>query len=75
MLWEEKLTYEEKFTLCEFSAVNINNCGHSYVRKHIETKGSDKYVILDISLKFGSLDNTRITYSEKKIIWEDQERG
>ena len=34
--------------------------------KHIEIKGSDKYVTLDISLKFDSMDNMRITSSESK---------
>ena len=46
--WEEKFTGEEKFTLGEFSDVNIKNCGRCNVRKHIEIKGSDKYVTLDI---------------------------
>ena len=36
--WEEKFTGEEKFTLGEFSAVNMRNCGRHNVRKHIEIK-------------------------------------
>ena len=57
--WEEKFTSEEKL----LSAVNMRNCGHQNVKKHREVKGSDKYVTLDISLKFDSLDKMRITYS------------
>ena len=44
----------------------MKNIGHHNVRKHIEIKGSDKYVTLDISLKFGSLENMRITSSDPK---------
>ena len=35
-------------------------------KKHREIKNSDKYVTLDISLKFDSLDNMKITSSESK---------
>ena len=38
--WEEKFTGEEKFTLGEFSDVNMQNCGRRNVRKHREIKGS-----------------------------------
>ena len=65
--WEEKFTGEEKFTLGEFSAVNMKNCGCPNVRKHIDINVSDKYVTLDISLKFDSLDNMRIISSESKV--------
>ena len=61
-----KFTGEENSTLGEFSAVNMKHCGSCNVRKHIEIKGSDKYVTLDISLKFGSLDKMIITSSESK---------
>ena len=47
--------------------MNMKHCGRRNVRKHIEIKGSDKYVTLDISLKFYSLDKMRITYSESKV--------
>ena len=57
MFWEEKFTGEEKFTLGEFTSANMKRCGRRNVRKHREIKGSDKYITLDISLKFGSLDN------------------
>ena len=48
--WEKKFTGEEKFTLGEFSDVNMKNCGRQHFRKHRDIKGSDKYVTLDISL-------------------------
>ena len=44
----------------------MKNCGFRNVRKHREIKGSDKYINLDISLKFYSLDKMKITYSESK---------
>ena len=59
-----KIFWEEKFTLGEFSAVNMRNCGRLNVRKRRYIKGSDKYVTLDISLKFGSMDKMRITSLE-----------
>ena len=40
--WEEKFTDEETFTLSEFTAMNIRNCGRRNVRKHRYIKGSDK---------------------------------
>ena len=61
-----KKFWEEKFTLGEFSAVNMKNCGRRNVRKHTEIKGSDKYVTLYISLKFGSMDKVIITSSDPK---------
>ena len=64
--WGGKFTGEEKFTLAEFSAVNMKSFGRQNVRKHREIKESDKYTTLDISLKFGSLDKTRITSSDPK---------
>ena len=48
MFWEENLKDEEKFTLGEFSAVNMKKFGHRNVSKHIYIKGSDKYVTSDI---------------------------
>ena len=65
-LWEENFTGEEIFSLGEFSAANMKNCGCHNDRKHREIKGSAKYVTLEISLKFGSLDKIRITSSEPK---------
>ena len=46
--------------------MNTEKCGRRNVRKHREIKGSDKYVTLDISLKFDSLDKMKITSSESK---------
>ena len=60
--WEENYTGEEKL----FSAVNMKNCVRSNDRKHRYIKGSDKYVTLDISLKFDSLEKMKITSSESK---------
>ena len=61
-LWEEKFTGEEKL----FSAVNIDYFGRCNFRKHIDIKGSDKYVTLHISLKLDSIEKMKITYSESK---------
>ena len=46
--------------------MNMKIYGRLYVRKHIEIKGSDKYVTLDVSLKFDILDYMKITSSESK---------
>ena len=54
------------FTLGDFTAVNMKNCGRCYVRKHREIKDSDNDITLDISLKFDSLENMIITYSYPK---------
>ena len=63
-----KTFLEENFTVGEklFSAVNMKNCGRRNVSKHKEIKGSDKYITLDISLKFDSLNKMKITSSESK---------
>ena len=71
MFWEGKFTGEEKL----FSDVNMKKCGRRNVRKQREIKGSDKYVILDISLKFDSLDKIKITSSESKKNCKYQEKG
>ena len=62
----QKTFWEEKFTLGEFTTLNMKICGRLNVRKHRDIKGSDKYVTLDISLKFESVDKMRITSSESK---------
>ena len=56
--WEEKLTGEKKFTLGEFTDVNMKICGFRHVSKHREIKGSDKYITLNILLKLHSLDKS-----------------
>ena len=50
--WEEKFTGKESL----FLAVHMKNCGRRNVRKHKEIRGSDKYVTLDISETFDSLN-------------------
>ena len=56
----------EKFTLGEFTSVNMKFCDCQNIGKHRDIRDSDKYIILYISLKFGSLYMTIITYSEPK---------
>ena len=46
--------------------MSMKNCGCHNVRKHIGINDSAKYINLDILLKFGSLENMRITSSDKK---------
>ena len=46
--------------------MNTKNCGRLNVSKHREIKDSDKYMTLDISLKFVSLDKIKIAYLEPK---------
>ena len=63
MLWEEKFTGEKKL----LSAVNMKFFGCLNVRKHKEIRGSNKYIILDISSKFDSLEKMKTTSSESKV--------
>ena len=53
----------------------MKNCCHHNVRKHKEIKGSDKYVTLEISLKFDSLDKMKTTSSESKEKLEISGKG
>ena len=69
--WEEKFTGNKSL----FLAVNMKNCGRCNFRKHKEIKGSDKYVTLDISSKFDSMDKMKITYSESKGKFERSGKG
>ena len=55
--------------------MNIKNCGRRNVRKHKDVKGSDKYVTLDISLKFDNLDKMKITYLDSKGKLERSGKG
>ena len=50
-----KTFWEESFT-----QVNMKNCGRRNVRKHKGIKNINQYITLDISLKFGNLDNMKI---------------
>ena len=61
-----KKFWEENFTLGEFTLMNMKNCGRHNIRKHIEIKDSNKYITLDILLKFCSLEKIRITSSYPK---------
>ena len=58
-----------------FLAVNMKKYGRSNVRKHTEIKGSDKYVTLEISLKFDNMDKTKTTSSESKGKLESPGKG
>ena len=60
--WEENITGNENL----FLAVNMKNCGRCNVSKHKDIKSTDKYVTLDISLKFDILVKMKITSSESK---------
>ena len=53
----------------------MENCGCRNVRKHIEIKGSDNYVTLDILLKFDSMEKMRITSSESKYNFGNIRKG
>ena len=61
-----KTFWGEKFTVGEFTAVKMKNCGHHNVRKHREIKGSNKYVTLEILLKFEIMNKTRSKSSDPK---------
>ena len=54
------------FTLGDFTVLNMKSCVRHNVRKHREIKGSDKYVTLEISSKFDSLEKMKITSSQSK---------
>ena len=45
------------------------------MKKHKEIRGSGKYVTLDISSKFDSLDKMKITSSESKVKFERSGKG
>ena len=60
--WEDKITGIKDF----FLSVNMKNGGRRKVRKHKEIKDGDKYVTLDISAKFDSLNKMETTSSESK---------
>ena len=69
--WEGKFTCRESL----FLSVNMKNCGRRNVRKHKEIRGSDKYVTLDISEKFDSLNKMETTSSESKEKLERSGKG
>ena len=53
----------------------MKNCGRRKVRVQKEIKGSDKYVTLDISSKFDSLNKMKTTSSESKEKLEISGKG
>ena len=61
-----KTLWEVKFTPGEFTPVNMENCGRHNVRKHGEIKNGEKYITLDLSLKFSSLDKMKIIFLDPK---------
>ena len=69
--WEEKFTGKEDL----FLSVNMKNCGRCKVRIQKEIKGSDKYVTLDISSKFDTLNKMKTTSSESKEKLERSGKG
>ena len=58
-----------------FLAAHMKICGPQNVRKHKKIKGSDKYVTLDISSKFDSLDKMKIIFSKSKVKLERSGKG
>ena len=75
--WEERFTGKQYL----FESVNMRLCGRRKVRKHIEIKGSDKcvtlniYEILNISEKFDDLNNMETTSTESKVELEISGKG
>ena len=43
----------------KFMQVNMKNCGCCNVREHREIKNGEKYIALDIYLKFGNMENMK----------------
>ena len=70
-----KTFWEGKFTLNEFTPVNIKNCGRPNVKNHIDIKDSDEYITLEILLKFGSMDNMIIKSLEQKVYYGRPGKG
>ena len=69
--WEEKFTGKKDL----FQSVSTKNCGCRKVRKHKDTKGSDKCVTLNISEMFDSL-NKMVTISlESKVEYGRSGKG
>ena len=69
--WEKKFTGKE---FC-FLAANMKNCDCLNVREHKEIKGGDKYVTLDISSKFDSMEKMKITSSESWLLHSEDVLG
>ena len=75
--WEEKFTGKQDL----FESANMKNFGRHKVRKHIEIKGSDKcvtlniYEILNISENFDDLNKMETKSSESKVELERSGKG
>ena len=53
-----------------FTPVIMKHCGHCNVEKHRDINNGEKYITVDISLNFGSLDKMKIISSEPKhYLW------
>ena len=70
-----KTFWKENFTLGELKPVNMKNCGHRNIRKHRDIKNGEKYITLEISLSFVSLDEMRIKYSDPKYYLRRSGKG
>ena len=70
-----KKLWEEKFTPDEFTPMNMKNCGCRSVRKHRYIKSGEKYITLDISLKFGILEKMKIISSDPKDYLGESGKG
>ena len=64
-----KTFWEEKFTLGEFTPMNMKTFGCRNVRKHREIKDSEKCITLDILLKIVSLTRCESHIQNQNIIW------
>ena len=69
--WKENFTGRKNL----FLSVNMKNCDRRKVRKHKDIRGSDKYVTLDISSKFDSLNKNKTTSSDSKGKLERSGKG
>ena len=65
-LWEEKFTVDKNRTLGDITFMNMKNCGCRNFRRHRDIKVSERYVILDVLLKFDSLEKIRIKSPKSK---------
>ena len=53
----------------------MKHCGRQIVSKHRYIKDSDKYIDLNILLKFGSLEKMIITSSDPKTLFGNISKG
>ena len=55
MFWEET-----------FAQVKMKSCGRHNVKENREIKNGEKYIVLEINLKFGNMNKMKITSSKPK---------